>query len=58
MPVRVFARALGAALFLAAFGRPALAEDLREVRLDWATYNPVNIVLKDQGLLETAFSKA
>ena len=57
MPVRVFARVLGVALLLAGFGRPALADDLREVRLDWATYNPVSIVLKDQGLIEKAFGK-
>ncbi len=57
MPVRVFARAVSVALLLVAIGRPALAEDLREVRLDWATYNPVSIVLKDQGLLERAFGK-
>lgn len=55
MPVRVPARVLGFALLLAGFGRPALAAELREVRLDWATYNPVSIVLKDQGLLEKAF---
>ena len=57
MQVRVFAPVLGVALLLAALGRPAFADDLREVRLDWATYNPVSIVLKDQGLLEKAFGK-
>ena len=34
----------------------ALADTLSEVRLDWATYNPVSIVLKDRGLLETALA--
>lgn len=33
------------------------AADISEVRLDWATYNPVSIVLKDQGLLEKALAK-
>ncbi len=23
-----------------------------EIRIDWATYNPVSLVLKEQGLLE------
>ena len=32
------------------------AADVSEVRLDWATYNPVSIVLKDQGLLEKALA--
>lgn len=35
----------------------ATADELHEVRIDWATYNPVSIVLKDQGLLEKAFGK-
>ncbi len=29
----------------------------REIRLDWATYNPVSLVLKDKGLLEKEFAK-
>ncbi len=32
----------------------ARGAELSEVRLDWATYNPVSIVLKDQGRLEKA----
>ena len=28
-----------------------------EIRIDWATYNPVSMVLKDQGLLEKEFAK-
>ena len=27
-----------------------------EIVIDWATYNPVSLVLKDQRLLETAFA--
>jgi sulfonate transport system substrate-binding protein len=37
---------------------PALAADqIKELRVDWATYNPVSLVLKDQGLLEKEFEK-
>ena len=35
---------------------PAAAQ-LKELRIDWATYNPVSIVLKNQGLLEKEFEK-
>src|SRR5499433_4339074 len=41
-----------------AFGRPARAADKpSEIRIDWATYNPVSMVLKEQGLLEKEFAK-
>ena len=33
------------------------AEKPKEIRIDWATYNPVSIVLKDKGLLEKEFTK-
>lgn len=39
---------------------PALAsaqEKLSEIKIDWATYNPVSIALKNQGLLEKEFEK-
>jgi len=29
----------------------------KEVRIDWATYNPVSMVLKEKGLLEKEFAK-
>lgn len=29
----------------------------KEIRIDWATYNPVSLVLKDRGLLEKEFAK-
>ena len=36
----------------------ALAADApKEIRIDWATYNPVSMVLKQKGLLEKEFSK-
>ncbi|MFZ5689954.1 MAG: aliphatic sulfonate ABC transporter substrate-binding protein [Pseudomonadota bacterium] len=28
----------------------------REIRIDWATYNPVSLILKDRGLLEKEFA--
>lgn len=43
--------ALGAAGTALAQGAP------KEIRIDWATYNPVSIVLKNQGLLEKEFEK-
>ena len=33
------------------------AEKPKEIRIDWATYNPVSLVLKDRGLLEKEFAK-
>jgi sulfonate transport system substrate-binding protein len=35
----------------------ANAADVKEIRIDWATYNPVSMVLKDRGLLEKEFAK-
>src|SRR6516164_5445993 len=41
-----------------AFARPARAADKpSEIRIDWATYNPVSMVLKEKGLLEKEFAK-
>jgi sulfonate transport system substrate-binding protein len=43
---------------LVAASAPALAADqITELRIDWATYNPVSLVLKDQGLIEKEFAK-
>ena len=33
------------------------ADNPKEIRIDWATYNPVSLVLKDKGLLEKEFAK-
>jgi sulfonate transport system substrate-binding protein len=33
------------------------ADKLKEIRLDWATYNPVSLVLKEKQLLEKEFAK-
>jgi sulfonate transport system substrate-binding protein len=35
----------------------SIASSLSEIRLDYATYNPLSLVLKDQKILEKAFEK-
>lgn len=52
----VFRRVLLGALCgaLALTSLPSRAADVTEIRLDWATYNPVSLVLKDKGFLEEA----
>lgn len=37
--------------------RAARAANPSEIRIDWATYNPVSLVLRDQKLLEKEFQK-
>jgi sulfonate transport system substrate-binding protein len=39
------------------FGIVRAADKPSEIRIDWATYNPVSMVLKQQGLLEKEFEK-
>jgi sulfonate transport system substrate-binding protein len=47
-----------APLGIARAARPARAADKpSEIRIDWATYNPVAMVLKEKGLLENEFAK-
>src|SRR5262245_12830241 len=46
-----------AAIMMLMPGVAAAAEALKEIRIDWATYNPVSLVLKKQGLLEKEFAK-
>jgi sulfonate transport system substrate-binding protein len=54
----LLASAVGAGLVPLGFGRAARAADQpSQIRIDWATYNPVSMVLKDQGLLEKEFAK-
>src|ERR1700732_368411 len=56
----LFSRRRVLALTSAALLRPvaALAADNpKEIRIDWATYNPVSMLLKDKGLLEQEFAK-
>jgi sulfonate transport system substrate-binding protein len=49
-------RAFGAASLALVAAPAALAAPPSEIRIDWATYNPVSLVLKEQGLLEKEFS--
>ena len=54
-----------AAIVVVATGVPGLwvsgsafaADAPKEIRIDWATYNPVSMVLKQKGLLEKEFAK-
>src|SRR3978361_1113481 len=52
-------RALVTAMALAAFARGSAfaADALKEIHIDWATYNPVSIILKQNGMLEKEFAK-
>jgi sulfonate transport system substrate-binding protein len=45
-----------AATGLAPSGIARAADKPSEIRVDWATYNPVSMVLKEQGLLEKEFA--
>src|SRR5215211_5894880 len=38
-------------------GAAFAADALKEIRIDWATYNPVSMILKQRGLLEKEFAK-
>lgn len=50
---------LASALFVGLAPTTALfaADNPKEIRIDWATYNPVSMVLKEKGLLEKEFAK-
>jgi sulfonate transport system substrate-binding protein len=50
---------LASALLVALVPSSALfaADNPREIRIDWATYNPVSMVLKEKGLLEKEFAR-
>ncbi|GEO99326.1 aliphatic sulfonate ABC transporter substrate-binding protein [Methylobacterium haplocladii] len=51
---RILLSALAGALALVGMPTSPRAADVKEIRLDWATYNPVSLVLKDKGFLEEA----
>ncbi len=54
----LLATAVGAGFAPLGMARPARAADKpSQIRLDWATYNPVSMVLKEQGTLEKEFAK-
>jgi len=48
---RISRRALAAIIALSALigGHASAADALKEIRLDWATYNPVSMILKQKG---------
>ena len=48
---------LAGAVALALASAARAADPLKEIRIDWATYNPVSLVLKQKGLLEKEFAK-
>jgi sulfonate transport system substrate-binding protein len=52
-------RALVAFVAIAALmpGIACAADALKEIHIDWATYNPVSMILKQKGLLEKEFAK-
>ena len=52
---RTFAALLAVSTLLP--GAARAADALKEIRIDWATYNPVSMLLKDKGLLEREFAK-
>src|SRR5215207_8931805 len=49
---------LSGAVLLGSFFIPNTARaQVKEIRIDFATYNPISLVLKEKGLLEKAFQK-
>src|SRR3982074_472464 len=56
---RISRRALAALIAVSALmpGGAFAADALKEIRIDWATYNPVSMILKQKGLLEKEFAK-
>ena len=54
---RTFIKAVVAALAGLTIPIGACVAQPKEIRIDWATYNPVSIVLKEKGLLEAELAK-
>src|ERR1700709_2307501 len=56
---RISRRALIASVAFATLlpGAASAADALKEIHIDWATYNPVSMILKQKGLLEKEFAK-
>src|ERR1700683_5200727 len=56
---RISRRALAATMAVSALmpGGALAADALKEIYIDWATYNPVSMILKQKGLLEKEFAK-
>ena len=56
---RISRRAMAAIIAVSTLlpGAAFAADALKEIRIYWATYNPVSMVLKQKGLLEKEFAK-
>src|ERR1700709_2139369 len=56
---RISRRSFAAAIAVSALlpGAGFAADALKEIHIDWATYNPVSMILKQKGLLEKEFAK-
>ena len=56
---RISRRAMAAMLAVSSLlpGAAFAADVPKEIRIDWATYNPVSMILKQKGLLEKEFVK-
>src|ERR1700693_5935237 len=56
---RISRRALAAIIAVSTLmpGGAFAADALKEIHIDWATYNPVSMILKQKGLLEKEFAK-
>ena len=48
---------LASTLLVGLLSSLAAAENPKEIRIDWATYNPVSMLLKDKGFLEQELAK-
>src|SRR5262245_53466050 len=48
---------LAAVLSVVAGAGANAADNPKEIRVDWATYNPVSMLLKEKGYLERALAK-
>src|SRR4051794_24293380 len=57
--LKITRRALAAIIALTSLvpGAVFAADALKEIHVDWATYNPVSMILKQKGLLEKEFAK-
>src|SRR4030088_2126327 len=57
--LKISRRALAAIIAVSTLmpGRALAADALKEIHIDWATYNPVSMILKQKGLLEKEFTK-
>jgi len=58
MMSKISRRALVASIAVAALmpGVACAADAVKEIHIDWATYNPVSMILKQKGLLEKEFA--